>query len=111
GNYDVGWVDLLGRLGVLGMAVLALVLYFMTRGCWNSKFFKKDAEITIFKRTMATYLLAGLISLPGYPILSSVSCILPFALMTGILAVLESYEAPPGCIQESNGHASEVVSP
>jgi hypothetical protein len=95
GNYDIGWVDLLGRLGVLGIGLLGLGLQRLSSSCWLRHAYDSDAEVAIYRRTLLAYLVAGVVSLPGYPILSCGAGIIPMALLIGMLGVMETEEESP----------------
>jgi hypothetical protein len=95
GNYDVGWVDILGRLGLLGTLLLILGLFQISRDCWRPTSYQGGGEIVILKRVITAYLVAGVVSLPGYPLLSSAGGIIPLALIVGMLAVLEEHKMQP----------------
>jgi len=90
GNYDIGWVDLLGRLGIVGVGLLALSLQRLSSGCWKRRSYGADGELAVYRRTLLAYLVAGVVSLPGYPILSCGAGIIPMALLIGMLGVMES---------------------
>jgi len=93
GNYDVGWVDILGRLGLLGTILLIVGLYHLSRRCWRSSAYLDRTDVGILRRVLACYLIAGVVSLPGYPILSSPGGIIPLGLLVGMLAVAEEHKA------------------
>jgi hypothetical protein len=96
GNYDVGWVDLLGRLGIIGIALLVLGLYLLSKEAWRARSYGVGGDITVLRRTQAAWIVLAVVSLPGYPLLSSGYGILPFSILTGMLAVLEeSVERAP----------------
>jgi hypothetical protein len=108
GNYDVGWVDLLGRLGVLGIAFLTAALYLLTKGSWHSHLYEAGGDLAVLSRTLIAYLVAGVVSLPGYPILSCGAGIIPMVLLVGMLSVLRQAEEEP--FQESTGPRGGNVS-
>ena len=92
GNYDIGWVDLLGRLGTLGVVLLGWSLYLLSKGGWYSSSYRGGGETAILRRTLVAWLVVGVVSLPGYPLLSCGAGIFPLALLAGMLAVLEDQE-------------------
>jgi hypothetical protein len=94
GNYDIGWVDLLGRLGMLGVVLLVAALYLLSRSAWRMDHEAIGGETAILARTLAAWLMVGIVSLPGYPLLSSGAGIFPLAILAGMLAVLEETERP-----------------
>jgi len=109
GNYDVGWVDLLGRLGVLGIALLAAGLYQLSRGSWHSRLYEAGGDLAVLSRTLVAYMVAGMVSLPGYPILSCGAGIIPMVLLVGMLAVLRQAEEAPSRAPERSGDSATLT--
>jgi hypothetical protein len=89
GNYDVGWVDLIGRLGAGGVLLLFICIYGFSKSVWRSGAYRCEAETAVIKRALTAFLVAGVVSLPGYAVLSWTGGILPMMLFVGMLAVLE----------------------
>ncbi len=106
GNYDIGWVDLMGRLGTLGISLLIAALYLLSRSAWIPALAAAGGETAILAKTVAAWLIVGIVSLPGYPLLSSAAGIFPLALLSGMLAVLESHDESsrelPGALEGSD---------
>lgn len=94
GNYDVGWIDILGRLGVCGSMLFCVFLYYLTKGVWTRQAYRRRGELTCMRRTVAAYTLAGIISLPGFPLLSYAGGVFPLALLAGMMAVYEEDVEP-----------------
>ncbi|HEU5179809.1 MAG TPA: hypothetical protein VFW45_03390 [Candidatus Polarisedimenticolia bacterium] len=108
GNYDIGWVDLMGRLGTLGIILLVAALYLLSRSAWIPALAAAGGETAILAKTLAAWLIVGIVSLPGYPLLSSGAGIFPLALLAGMLAVLEEHDESPRELpgeQEGSGNA------
>jgi len=91
GDYEVGWIDLLGRMGVAGTAVFLFALFQLSRSVWAPGSYEGAHIKTRLRRTIFAYIVAGIISLPGYPLLTWEGGVIPLAFLTGILGTLEQF--------------------
>ena len=94
GNYDIGWIDLLGRLGVAGTLLLGVAIYKISKKVWSPQLYTAGAEAMVVGRTLMVWIVVGIVSLPGYALLSSSGGILPISLFGGMFALLLEQEKP-----------------
>jgi hypothetical protein len=89
GTLDVGWIDLLGRLGVVGTLLLAAFLLKLSGKVFSHDWYTGSEEIIRIKRTVFSFLIVGVISLPGAALLSWEGGSIMYGLLLGLLLVLE----------------------
>jgi hypothetical protein len=89
GTLDVGWVDLLGRVGVLGTLALVVFLMRLCGNVFRRESYTGSTESAHLRRAVFSLLVVGVVSLPGAALLSWEGGSIIYGMLLGALLVLD----------------------